>query len=245
MRTTGFFVLVGFLCAVAVASVTCELKDNVLTIKGSGSTSDMVCDPEHSYDTLVFEDGVTNITREFISAKNTLKTVTVKGYIDEIEEDALNGFNQLTSVTFSGGVGRIGNSVFMGCTKLRFVGPLNGVKSIGKKAFMNCNSLTKIFLPSTLTEIGEQAFSGCELLELVAFRGSKDICLDENGETLSTATEVFNGCDALKHVGVSDYYPSKKFCGKKVSELNANSAGGRALSVVVTVLMVLCAIFVH
>ena len=118
---------------------------HTLTISGTGAMADYENPSErpwNSYageiETVIIEDGVTNIGNY-----------------------AFNYCTSLTSVTIPASVTSIGIDAFLDCSGLTAVTIPASVTTIGDAAFFNCSGLTAVTIPSSVTTIGVEAFSYC------------------------------------------------------------------------------------
>lgn len=96
-----------------------------------------------------------------------VQSVVIQDGVTNIGDNAFNECGNLTSVTFGGGVTSIGEGTFIGCESLTNITIPNSVTSIGDTAFCYCTALTSATIPSSVTSIGSGAFVGCESLTSV------------------------------------------------------------------------------
>ena len=89
-------------------------------------------------ETIIFQDGITEISDYMFSGYTTLKNVTLP--------------NTLTT---------LGYSAFYNCTSLKEIHFPASLTRIEAFAFMGCTSLTELVIPDTLTYVGYWAFEGC------------------------------------------------------------------------------------
>jgi len=99
----------------------------------------------------------------------------------------------------------------------------DSVTSIGKNAFMKCSNLTSLFIPDSVTSIGDSAFFGCRSLSHVRYLGVSDPGI--------FSMNVFNGCNNLTSVSVTENYKDSSFCSKPISKDGTSSAESSSSSV--------------
>jgi len=85
----------------------------------------------------------------------------------------------------------------------------DSVVSLSYKAFGDCGKLKSVTIEKSVTSIDSYAFQDCKALTTVCYLGEKDP---------GVATNVFNGCDSLGKVSVTDKYKDSKFCGSEVEK---------------------------
>jgi len=241
MRLSALFVVVAIVASAVFADdVVCELNGNVLTIKGNGKMESMTCEVDGSaVESVVIEKGVEDVS-SFISSLKNVKTVTVKNEKTEFLPGAFFELKLLTSVTVEGSVTRIGQNAFNGCESLLSVTGWKSIENIENSAFIGCSGLKRVFIPSTVKEIGSQVFYGCESLEMLAYGGDKDICKNDDGETISF--QLFEKCYNLTRVMVPETYQSDKFCGVKVKKLTSSAV--RSTGSVLSILILVCILLI-
>ena len=107
-------------------------------------------------ETLVIENGVTNIADKAFDACEKLVTVSVSAkFVYKMPAS-------VTTVTVTSGKFDLDEAKPLeNLTTLEFA---EGVTEIGKNAFAGCEKLESVTLPASLTVIGENAFSGCVAL---------------------------------------------------------------------------------
>lgn len=145
-------------------------------------------------ETVVIEDGVTNIGAYAFYKCTYLTTVTIPDSVTSIDDSAFFGCEELADVSFPDKLTDIGEYAFRGCKKITSANLPNTVKSIGVWCFDECESLTNVVLPNGLKEIPYGAFSGCSSLKSVTI---------PNGVT-RIGYEAFTGCEKLASVSVPD-----------------------------------------
>ncbi|MGN0634760.1 MAG: leucine-rich repeat protein [Acutalibacteraceae bacterium] len=145
-------------------------------------------------ETVVIEDGVTNIGAYAFYKCTYLTTVTIPNSVTSIDDSAFCGCEELADVSFPDKLTDIGEYAFRGCKKITSANLPNTVKSIGECSFEDCESLTNVVLPNGLKEIPYGAFSDCSSLKSVTV---------PNGVT-SIGYNAFMDCEKLASVSVSD-----------------------------------------
>lgn len=106
---------------------------------------------------VVFEEGVTEISKDCFLKELRLKKVTISKTVKTIGEGAFSGCTGLEELNIANGIQTIGESAFLGCTGLEELNVPNTVIEIGKSAFSNCN-FKNITIPSSVKTIGDNAF---------------------------------------------------------------------------------------
>lgn len=140
-----------------VTGITWEIKDNTLTITGSGSLPDREKLPGNrvpwwdyrgAIHKIVIGEGITSIGDSFF-------------YLHEITERVVLPESLMT----------IGNGAFMDCMNLDYINLPGSLVSIGDRAFSNCSFFReKIVIPASLNHLGEGAFAYCHHLYEVEIR---------------------------------------------------------------------------
>lgn len=178
--------LILLVAAVALLS-GCADKKNI-TVKGTtGVIEQEAYRNNDKIETVVIEDGITEIREgAFRNCKN-LRSVTIPDSVTVIGPNAFIHCAGLESIVIPAGVKEIGESAFAQCTGLKSVTLPDGLEKIGDCAFQNCG-LTSVELPSTVTRIGNQAFAG-SLLESVNVPAP-----------VTSAPSAFSGCRSLTKV---------------------------------------------
>ena len=139
--------------------LTWEISGDTLTISGTGAMPNYYSyffysyyhydNPWHQYretiETIVIDDGVTNIGWDAFAYCNNLTTVSIPNSVTSIGLGAFSGCNNLTSIIIPSSVTYIGSSAFSHCDGLTSVIIPSSVTYIGKYAFGDCVTLTDIY----------------------------------------------------------------------------------------------------
>ena len=144
--------------------------------------------------TVVLDEGVTNIGSFAFFRCTSLTSVTIPDSVTSIGVDAFYKCTSLTSVTIPDSVTSIGNYAFQNCTALTSVMIPNSVTSIGTYAFGGCTSLTSVTIPDSVTSIGYGAFDHCTSLTSVTIPDS----------VTSIGIYAFEDCTSLTSVTIPD-----------------------------------------
>ncbi|MBR1752455.1 MAG: leucine-rich repeat protein [Ruminococcus sp.] len=126
-----------------------------LTLSGTGNM----------YDHLSYGDGDFAYFYEGIEDENQINSVIIEDGITNIGKYAFSGFHDLTNVFIADSVRSIDNCAFRDCENLKSISIPYGVMSIGSSAFSGCIKLKNITIPSTVKCIGSNAFSETEWLK--------------------------------------------------------------------------------
>lgn len=100
---------------------------------------------------LEIETGVTEIPAGRFNGCASLKSVTIKGTVENIGNYAFGNCTNLTKVVIGGSVKVVGKGAFNYCSALIYVLIGTEVESIGDNAFIGCYKLLEIYNLSTLT----------------------------------------------------------------------------------------------
>lgn len=158
--------------------------------------------------------------------KNEIETIIVEDGVSNIGANAFGGYNSLINVEIPSSIISVGNNAFYYSNNLRkinisdlaswcnieFLGPSNpltvtgnlylnntlitdlvipnDVTAIRYSAFIGCSSLTSIEIPNSVTSIGEWAFKGCSSLASITI-GNSVTTIGDN---------AFSGCTGLTEI---------------------------------------------
>ncbi|GHT38471.1 hypothetical protein AGMMS49965_01940 [Bacteroidia bacterium] len=163
-------------------------------------------------ETLVINEGVTNIGDYAFYDKFIPGALTIPNSVKSIGKEAFLGCNRLTSVTIGNSVKSIGERAFQQCG-FRSVTIPNSVTSIGKEAFKFCHYLTSVTIGNSVKSIEDDTFADCDRLTSVTIGNSvKRIgygaffsCESLTSVTIpnsvtSIGEEAFRGCIGLTSV---------------------------------------------
>ena len=196
------------------------IKDNVLTVSGSGATYDFESDRSDfaiTYDiaryvtALVIEEGITSIGERAFTNCHDLTEIIFPKSLEEIGEKAFWG-TRINRLSFPEGssLRTIGIEAFKNCYQMEEADLSNckNLEKLGAYSFSDCGELYSISFPSdgVLSEISEGAFVHCNGLTSVvlpkdvttigenAFYGSWSLNYVSIPETASSiATNAFSG----------------------------------------------------
>ncbi len=180
-------------------NVEWNIKDNVLTISGTGEISNIHPSGLYWYirsfeefetvassiETIVIEDGITNIPDKMFCWFELLKNIEIPGSIISIGADAFSDCKSLESVNIHDGVKYIGDMAFAYCKKLRRVVIPNSVDSIGIDIIFSGEysmfGSKKIYKSSICAPEGSYAHKYAIENDLIYFPSSKmnPVTLDE------------------------------------------------------------------
>lgn len=90
--------------------------------------------------------------------KETLKTLHLPDFIEEIGEDALSNYGNLTDIVLPKGLKVINDGAFMGCSNIRDIRFPDTLEEIGYGAFFY-SGITSIYLPDSVKRLGVCAFN--------------------------------------------------------------------------------------
>lgn len=155
------------------ANLTWSLSSSgILTISGSGDMMDCSygkapwADNRESIQSVVVEDGVTNIGDDAFYWCRELKTVQLPESLTSLGDQAFENCSELLSVNIPSNVTSIGSWTFYGCEKLASLTLPEGLTSIEDLAFCDCESLRELTIPASVTFIDDdRVFMGCQKLE--------------------------------------------------------------------------------
>lgn len=201
--------------------MTFNPTDSTLTITSSANWSQWDASGKQQIvkelQTVIIEDGVTEIPNSAFRYSEHLKTVKIPSSVKKIGQYAFSRCYSLASVELSEGLETIGTDAFTGCWELTAIEIPASVKEIPTNAFFNCSELnsvtfapnsslttigeqafestglTSIEIPATVTQIGSSAFSSCYKLNSVTFNSTTAPTLGE---------DAFLRCDSLATINV-------------------------------------------
>ena len=147
-----------------------------------------------------------------------LKSVDIKGNIEELSAYVFSGCKKLEKIDISRGVGeKIPSGLFEDCKSLKKIAIPDGVEQIEYNAFARCSSLKSVTLPKSLETIGDGAFFECAELTKInlpnklkrigigAFSGCsslESVTLPENLESIEGG--AFSGCKSISKITIPD-----------------------------------------
>ena len=132
-------------------------------------------------------------------ANGRLKSIALPRDMNCIGKDCLADCSSLTKIIIPDGVKSIGDEAFRDCNHVTSLNIPEGCTTIGRSAFLNTR-LQAVKLPSTLESIGQEAFMGNKDLTTITF--------PKPATKLTLGYYVFNGCDNLRDIYITDVAPT-------------------------------------
>ena len=190
---------------------TWTIDDNrVLTISGNGEMGDFESGsrPGGYVESVIIEDGVTNIGNYLCFNNSWLKSVTIPDSVTRIGKYAFSGCRTLTSITIPDSVTYIGEWAFQGCTGLNavYISDIEAWCGItfadwycnplicAHNLYLNNELVTDITLPDGITAIRSFVFQGCSCLTGVTIPDS----------VTQIGGSAFNDCTNMTRVDIPD-----------------------------------------
>ena len=133
-------------------------------------------------------------------ANGQLKSIALPRDMNCIGKDCLADCSSLTKIIIPDGVESIGDEAFRQCTNITSLNIPEGCTTIGRSAFVSTR-LQAVKLPSTLESIGKEAFMNNKDLTTITFPTPAE------GKPLTLGYHVFNGCDNLRDIYITDVAP--------------------------------------
>ena len=133
-------------------------------------------------------------------ANGKLKSIALPRDMNCIGKDCLANCSSLTKIIIPDGVKSIGDEAFRDCINITSLNIPEGCTTIGRSAFLSTR-LQAVKLPSTLESIGQEAFEGNKDLTTITFPTPAE------GVPLTLGYHVFNGCDNLRDIYITDVAP--------------------------------------
>ncbi len=189
-------------------NVIWSIKDNVLTVSGSGATydfesigSDYAINPDIAryVNTLVIEEGITSIGEKAFTGCYDLTEIIFPKSLEEIGEKAFWG-TRINRLSFPEGssLNTIGSEAFKNCSWMKEadLSNCNSLEKLGVYSFSDCGDLSSVLFPSEgmFAEISEGAFWGCN--------GLTSIVLPKGITTIGE--NAFYGCWSLHYVYIPE-----------------------------------------
>ena len=179
MAGTGILFAESGTCGAEGDNLTWEFTDGVLTISGTGAMADWAKAYETPWyavrstiESVVIEDGITNIGNNAFSSCKALTSVTIPNSVTGIGDYAFKECNALASVSLGSSVTTIGSQAFNYCISLTSIDIPNSVTSIGNYAFIDCEALTSVKIGDGVISIGKETFQNCKALTSVTIGNS-------------------------------------------------------------------------
>ena len=143
-------------CGANGDNLTWALDDEgTLTISGEGNMKDYQYSSffpwynnRFEIQTVIIEDGVTNISNSAFQDYRSLKKIIISDSVTIIGDSAFGQCSSLTTITIPDGVTSIGDYAFRWCSSLTDVTIGSNLTSIGTLAFDCCGNLTNIYVNS-------------------------------------------------------------------------------------------------
>ncbi len=198
-----------------------ELADGTIAI--TGSYIDKLKDlKEVVVPAVINGKKVSTLGESALANLTGVETITIGGYVTEIQAYAFRDCGRLTSIKLPDFVKTLGEGVFSGCGALKdielpmsvetlgarvfektaitsFVIP-NSVSKVGGYTFVGCESIAEVQFSKRMTEIPERMFMGCNTLNNTI--GSEGFVIPENIKSIGT--EAFFGCLKIKSVSIPE-----------------------------------------
>ncbi len=186
-----------------------EIASYELTSVSSGTTDLYIAGYVNGYPVSVADNLLKN--------DKTIQTVVFEDGVTEIGSSSFYGCTGITSVEIPGSVTTIGTQAFSGCTGITSLTIEDGVSVIGPNSFNGCKGLSSLELPSSVILIDYRGFYQCSNLESVVIHGNDtmtDICgysfyectqlktLTIEGGTASIGNQAFYKCTSLESVKI-------------------------------------------
>lgn len=185
------------------------LKSITIPASVTLSTNGMMFQNCTALETVVIEEGVTDLTKYLFAGCTSLKNVTLPKSLLTLGTFTFQGCTSLESIVIPENVTTIGSIpsatswssisgsssfTFDGCTALKNVTILGNITHVGTSAFAGCTALESIALPETVEVICSNAFNGCTALT--------SIVIPENVRFIGNST--FSGCTALASIVIPE-----------------------------------------
>ena len=138
--------------------LTYEIKNNVLTVKGTGEMYDSAFTGNTEITDVSLPEGLTSISNYAFRSCLSLKSVSIPSTVTTIGSYAFGYCSGLRSVVIPEGVAEIGEYAFCDCDDLVSVVIPGSVKTIGGDAFSSCDDLEEVTLNEGIETIGSYAF---------------------------------------------------------------------------------------
>lgn len=148
----------------------------------------------------VDKNGKPNYGHFVLQGLRNLKSIALPRDMDCIGNDCLADCSSLTKIIIPDGVKSIGDEAFRECFNITSLNIPEGCTTIGRSAFVSTR-LQAVKLPSTLESIGKEAFENNKDLATITFP------TPAKGVTLTLGYHVFNGCDNLRDIYITDVAP--------------------------------------
>lgn len=163
-------------CAAATTSGICgdsltwELSDGVLVIRGTGAMYDYLMEDapwSKELTTVIMEEGVTTIGAQAFTECANLTSVSIPSTVTTMGVFAFSDCSSLQSIYLGDNLTKIPTAAFQSCTNLTEVMLGDKVTVIGESAFNSCSSLSSINIPNSVTTIETGVFNYCNSLSAI------------------------------------------------------------------------------
>ena len=150
-----------------------DKASKVLTIDNEGEMISFASDdaPWKSYkeyfDSVVINEGCTNISRYAFSHCDNITLVELADTIDRIDDSAFYSCYGLNVIELPNKLTVIRDWAFAYCSSLQSVTIPDSVSVIGGGAFVSCNNLSTVNIGCNVERICFSAFNGCNSIELI------------------------------------------------------------------------------
>lgn len=151
--------------------------------------------------TVIFEEGTTEIAKGLFFCCDGLREVKIPDTVTVIEECAFANCSNLERVEISDNVITIGQNAFSGCTSLESIKMPDSISVVEEYAFADCTNLADVSLSNEIVEIGYDAFMNCTSLREIFIPKSLVKC-GYRWESYSRDpySGIFEGCNKLQTV---------------------------------------------
>ncbi len=138
-------------------------KIKSITIPGSVTFMPGAFNHNETLESIVFEEGIREITNDVCYMCPNLKNVTFPDGLETIGQCAFMACNSLEAIDIPDTVTEIVGNAFSDNPKLSKVKLSAGLKKISRGAFVRCPALTSIDLPDSLEFLGPMSFVDCPI----------------------------------------------------------------------------------
>ena len=176
-------------------------KDDVLELTGSGPNYGAIDMSLLNAHYLNSEGKIDYADFSLQKANGRLKSIALPRDMNCIGKECLADCYSLTKIIIPDGVKSIGDEAFRRCYNITSLNIPEGCTTIGRSAFLSTR-LQAVKLPSTLESIGQEAFEANKDLTTITFP------TPAKGVTLTLGKSVFNGCDNLRDIYITDVAPT-------------------------------------
>lgn len=182
-------------------SLTWDLKDGTLIIRGTGDMTDYSEEelaPWYEFREeiirLELPDGLVRIGDMAFYQCDNLTNVIVPNSVQVIGKYAFAECTSMQTLQLGSNLKRIGESAFSSCETLNAIALPESLNTIERQAFYRCASLSYIRVPISVTEMGTSVFAYCSSLTFAELLSYVEVIPDW----------TFYGCNNLNAVVLSD-----------------------------------------